>query len=340
MLRVAVIGVGSMGQNHARVYRDMDQYVDLVGVADQDETAAARIGSKFGVPYYTDYLRLIDTAKPELVSLAVPTSLHYSVGCDLIQRGIHVLIEKPIASTIPQGELLIELAEKHNVTLAVGHIERFNPAIIALREKLDSGMAGQIFKVQAQRLSPFPARIRDAGVVIDLASHDIDLFRYLIQDEIIRLFGETRLAIGHNHEDMFVGVLRFRNGAVGVLDVNWMTPVKVRNLTVTAALGMFQCNLLSQELFFYENRDTNGQWDALSILRGVSQGDVIGYHIKRHEPLAAELLDFVVAVQQGTEPKVTGRDALQTLRAAIDFIDSGRDIRIQNYMTAQMEARV
>ncbi len=337
MLRAAVIGVGSMGQNHARVYREMEHHVSLVGVADQDGAAAARIGNKFSVPYYTDYAQLIEETQPDLVSLAVPTSLHHPVGCDLIRRGVHVLIEKPIASTIQQAEELIALAEEHNVTLAVGHIERFNPAIVALREKLDSGMAGQIFKVQAQRLSPFPARIRDAGVVIDLASHDIDLFRYLIQDEIVRLFGETRLAIGHDHEDMFVGVLRFRNGAVGVLDVNWMTPVKVRNLTVTAALGMFQCNLLSQELFFYENRDTNGQWDALSILRGVSQGDVIGYHIKRHEPLAAELLDFVTAVEQGTEPKVTGRDALQTLRAAIDFIDSGRNRRIQDYMLAQVE---
>lgn len=326
-----------MGQNHARVYREMEHVVNLVGVADQDAAAAARVGNKFSVPHYTDYAQLIAETRPDLVSLAVPTSLHHSIGRDLIRRGVHVLVEKPIASTIPQAEELITLAETHNVTLAVGHIERFNPAIVALREKLDSGMAGQIFKVQAQRLSPYPARIRDAGVVIDLASHDIDLFRYLIQDEIIRLFGETRLAIGQDYEDMFVGVLRFRNGAVGVLDVNWMTPVKVRNLTVTAALGMFQCNLLSQELFFYENRDTNGQWDTLSILRGVSQGDVIGYHIKRHEPLAAELLDFVTAVQQGIEPKVTGRDALQTLRAAIDFIDSGRNQRIQDYMLAKVE---
>lgn len=338
MLRAAVIGTGSMGQHHARVYRNMDQRVELVGVADQDTVIATKIGKRYSVPSFTDYRQLIQEVRPDLVTLAVPTSAHYEVGCDLIRHGIHVLIEKPIARTIEEGEELIKLAEENDVILSVGHIERFNPAIIALREKLDSGMAGQIFKIQTQRLSPFPPRIRDAGVIIDLASHDIDLFYYLIQDKIIRLFGETRSAINQNNEDLFIGVMSFQNGTIGSLDVNWMTPVKIRNLTVTAALGMFRCDLLAQELYFYENREASGQWDALSILHGVSQGDVIGYHIQQQEPLLAELTDFVTAVQTSTVPKVTGRAGLQTLRTAVDFIASGQSKQVKNYSITQTEA--
>jgi predicted dehydrogenase len=329
-----------MGSNHARVFRDIENGVSLVAVADQNPQVAARVGARFRVPYYTDYIRLVEDCQPDLVSLAVPTSLHHQVGSELIRRGIHVLVEKPIAKSIEEGESLTRLAEEQGVVLAVGHIERFNPAIVALRERLDQNQAGRIFKLQAQRLSPYPVRISDAGVVIDLASHDIDLFRYLLQDEIERIYGETLSAIDSDREDMLVGVMRFQNGAVGVLDVNWMTPVKVRKLTVTASLGMFQCDLLSQELYFSENREANGQWDMLSTLRGVSQGDTRGYHIQRYEPLAAEIKDFVQAVCDGQPPKVTPRDALQTLRTALDFVESGKEKLIRVYALAGEEVRV
>ncbi len=323
MLKAAVIGVGSIGQNHARVYREMDG-AQLVGVADANASNAAKIGNRLNVPYYSDVEKLLEEQKPDLVSISVPTSLHFSVGMDMIKRGLHVLVEKPITSTLEQAEELVAAAKKQGVMLAVGHIERFNPAVMELRRRLKEGYAGRVYKIHAQRLSPYPSRIQDAGVVIDLASHDIDLMRYLTGEEIIRVFGETLQTINSDREDMFNGLLRFRNGTVGVLDVNWMTPTKIRRLTVTGARGMFDCNLISQELFFYENEVAPSQWDALSVLRGVSEGNIIGIKLQRHEPLAAELGDFVAAVRDGRQPTVTGQDGLETLRLALDFVKSGK----------------
>lgn len=324
MLKAAVIGVGSMGRNHARVYREMDG-VELVAVEDRNPQTAAKVGKGFAVPYYSDYVKMIEETQPDLVTLAVPTSLHHEVALDLMARGIHVLVEKPIASTVEQGQEMIEASQKQGVVLAVGHIERFNPAVMELRRRLREGMAGRIYKIHAERLSPYPSRIQDAGVVIDLASHDIDLLRYLMHEDIIRLYGETLRSINSDREDMFNGMVRFRGGAVGVLDVNWMTPTKIRRMTITGARGMFRCDLLSQELFFYENEIGPSQWDALSVLRGVSEGNILGIRIQRHEPLAAELSDFVDAVRDGRQPTVTGYDGLETLRLAQAFMRSGRD---------------
>ncbi len=324
MLKAAVIGVGSIGQNHARVYREMDG-VQLVGVVDANPQTAAKIGARFNVPHFTDYNSLIETDKPDLVSCCVPTSLHFQVGMELIEQGIHVLMEKPITSTVEQGQQLIAAAKAKGVVLAVGHIERFNPAVMELRRRLREGMAGRVYKIHAQRLSPYPSRIQDAGVVIDLASHDIDLMRYLMDEDVTRVYGETLQSINSDREDMLNGLLRFKSGAVGVLDVNWMTPTKIRRLTVTGSRGMFDCNLLSQELFFYENDVAPSQWDTLSILRGVSEGNVLGIRIQRHEPLAAELNDFASAVREQRAPTVTGYDGLETLRLALNFVNSGKE---------------
>jgi len=322
MLKAAVIGVGSIGQNHARVYREMEG-CDLVGVVDASPQTAQKIGTRNNVPFYTDYLKLIEEQKPDLVSVSVPTSMHFDVASKLIEQGIHVLVEKPITSTVEQAEKLIALAKKKGVVLAVGHIERFNPAVMELRRRLREGMIGRIYKIHAQRVSPYPPRIQDAGVVIDLASHDIDLMRYLMNEDIVRVYGETLQSINSDREDMFNGVLRFKGGAVGVLDVNWITPTKIRRLTVLGARGFFDCDLLSQQVFFYENETAPSQWDTLSILRGVTEGNVLGIRIQRHEPLAAELGDFVTAVRDGRAPTVTGDDGLATLRLALDFVKSG-----------------
>jgi UDP-N-acetylglucosamine 3-dehydrogenase len=330
MLKGAVIGVGAIGQNHARVMRGADR-VNFVGIADADPVVARRVAQLHNVPAFASLEELLEKGTPDLVTVAVPTGLHYEVGLKLIDRGIHVLMEKPIASTVEQGEELVAKAQEKGVILAVGHIERFNPAVMELRRRLREGMAGRIYKLLSQRLSPYPPRIRDAGVVIDLASHDIDLMRYLVAEPIVRLYGETLQGINSDREDMFDGLLKFQGGAVGVLDVNWMTPKKVRRLTVTGARGLFECDLLSQELFFFENESAPSQWDALSVLRGVSEGNVLGIRIQRHEPLVAEVNDFVSAVRDRREPTVTGKDGLETLRVALSFVQSGTDSGVKTF---------
>jgi UDP-N-acetylglucosamine 3-dehydrogenase len=327
MLKAAVIGVGSIGQHHARVYRELDD-VKLVGVVDNSPQTAAKIGARFNVPFYTDLNTLLDEQKPDLMSVSVPTSLHFEVGLKLIERGVHLLIEKPIASTLEQGEQLIDCARQKGLVLAVGHVERFNPAVMEMRRRLKEGMAGRIYKIHAQRLGPYPSRIHDTGVVIDLATHDIDLMRYLLQENVTRLYAETLQSINTDREDMFNALIRFQSGAVGVLDVNWITPTKIRRLTVTGARGMFVCDLLTQELFFYENETGPSRWDTLSVLRGVTEGNIIGIRIERHEPLAVELKDFVSAVRDNKQPTVTGWDGLETLRLAIALMQSGTNVEL------------
>jgi UDP-N-acetylglucosamine 3-dehydrogenase len=335
MLKAAVIGAGSMGRNHARLYRTIPG-VRLVGVVDPIQQAAELVGTRENVPHYADLGMLLDEQKPDLVSIAAPTSMHYEIGTQVIERGLHVLMEKPITSNVEQGEALLDLAKRKGITLAVGHIERFNPAVTELRRRVSQGMAGRIYKIVAQRLSPYPSRISDAGVVIDLASHDIDLMRYLMPEPILRIYGETLHSINSDREDSFNGLIRFASGAVGVLDTNWMTPTKVRRLTVTGARGFLECDLLSQELFFYENDNAPSQWDTLSVLRGVSEGNILGIRIKRQEPLEAELTDFVSAVRDKRPPMVTGEEGLETLRLALQFVrsgSSGQPVRITSERT-------
>ncbi len=321
MLKAAVIGVGSMGKHHARIYREMD-LVELVGIVDQNATTAAQVAARNAVPYFLSLDELLDKHRPDLVSLAVPTSFHYSLAMQLIDQGIHVLIEKPIATTVEEGERLIDAAERAGVVVAVGHIERFNPAVMELERQLRDGKLGNIYQIHTQRLSPYPPRIQDSGVLLDLGSHDIDLIRCLINDEVLSVYAETMNLTASKYEDTFNGLMRFRGGAVGVLDVNWMTPTKIRRLTITGRRGMFVCNLLAQELVFYENGEQTSEWETLSLMHGVSEGNTLGIRIARQEPLMTELTDFVQAVDDGRLPTVTARSATETLRLILDFLQS------------------
>jgi predicted dehydrogenase len=330
MVKAAVIGVGSMGRHHARVYREMEA-VELVGVADTNASVGTRVANLYGVPHFLDYRVMLDEVRPDIVSVALPTSLHYEVACELIVRRIHMLIEKPITSTLEQAESLIEQAAECGVVVSVGHIERFNPVIAELRRRLECGDLGPIYKVHMQRLSPYPGRIQDTGVVVDLASHDIDLIRYLIHEPIARIYGETLMTINSEREDAFSGLIRFRSGLIGLLDVNWITPRKVRNVTVTGARGMYCADLIAQELLFYENDLAHDQWENLSILRGVSEGNVLGIRIPRYEPLASELADFVESVQTGRPPLITAAEGTETLRLALQFVQSGQAHQIMEF---------
>jgi UDP-N-acetylglucosamine 3-dehydrogenase len=231
-LKAAVIGVGAMGRHHARVYAEIPD-VELVGVADMSGEAARSVTGRFGGTAYTDYHQLLDEQKPDVVTIAVPTVDHLEVGLDVIGRGTHLLIEKPIAHSVEEGQKIIDAAKSAGVKLMIGHIERFNPAVAALKEHLNQGELGRIFEMDARRQGPFPARVRDVGVVIDLAVHDVDVMRYVCDADVTRVYAETERRIHSQHEDLLSGLLRFDNDAVGTLTINWLTPTKVRELYVT-----------------------------------------------------------------------------------------------------------
>jgi predicted dehydrogenase len=273
---------------------------------------------------YTDYHQMLERERLDVVSVTVPTTIHKEVGLNVARHGIHTMMEKPIAFTVEEGQQLIAAARGAGVKLAVGHIERFNPAVSELKRRLDSGDLGRIFQIHTRRVGPFPSRIRDVGVVIDLATHDIDLMRYLLGVEPERIFAETQRKIHTEHEDMLSGLLKFRNGVVGILDVNWLTPTKIRELLVVGEKGMFLVNYLNQDLLFYENNHLAADnWDSPRTLMGIGEGHMVRIVVERKEPLRAELESFVGAATSGREPLVTGDDGLLALKLAHRMVESG-----------------
>jgi UDP-N-acetylglucosamine 3-dehydrogenase len=326
-LKAAVIGVGDMGQHHPRVYDQLPSTA-LVGVADANVEAAERIAGLYHTVAYADYREMLEEARPDVVSVAVPTELHARVAQEAMEAGCHVLVEKPIAATEAEAEELVRQSEILGRKLMVGHIVRFDPAVQELRRLLQAEELGRIFQIRCRRLGPFPARIRDVGVVVDLATHDLDLMRYITGEEVIRLYAETEQEIHSAYEDILVGSVRLTNGTIGVLDVNWLTPTKVRELTVTGERGMYLVDHLTQDLFFFENAEASGdRWSTISHLRGVSEGKMIRFPVQKYEPLRAELESFVGAVMNDTPVPVDGKDGLMALRLARGLVRSGQERR-------------
>ncbi len=327
-LKAAVIGVGSMGRHHARVYTELDQ-TELVAVADVTPETAQGIAKKYGVPAYTDYRALLEREQPDIATIAVPTRFHREVAEHVMEAGVHVLVEKPIAATVEEGVALIERADALERHLMIGHIVRFSPVIQALKTHLDAGELGRIYQIVCRRVGPFPARIRDVGVVVDLAPHDLDVMRFISGEEPTRVYAETEQRIHTDHEDLLTALLRFESGIKGVLEINWLTPRKVRDVMVLGDHGMFHADDLTQDLYFYENAEASDlTWNHLSMLKGVSEGKMLRYPIQRYEPLRAELEAFADAVLNNQPVPVRGEDGLAALRLALALVQSGLESQV------------
>jgi predicted dehydrogenase len=257
----------------------------------------------------------------DLVSIVAPTSLHLPVTLAALRAGIDVLVEKPIAATREDAAEMIAAAREAGLRLTVGHIERFNPVIRELRRRLAAGELGRVFQINATRLGPFPARIRDVGVVVDLAPHDLDIMRYLVGSEPIRIYAETERRIHTEHEDLFNGMMKFANGVVGVLDINWLTPTKKRTLSVTGERGMYVADYIAQDLVFYANPDAETTWENQGVT-SVAEGEMTRRSIRREEPLAVQLREFAAAVRDGGPPPVDPHDAMVALLLARKMVES------------------
>src|SRR5579885_501655 len=278
-VKVAVVGAGAMGMNHLRVLRDFNEdEIELVGVADSLDANLQRAVNRFHVAGFSDYRQMVERTAPDLVSVVVPTYLHFAVASHLLDQGINVLLEKPMTSTPEEAAALIQLAHLRGVKLAIGHVERFNPAIIEVKRHLVAGELGQLFHLHARRLGPFPQRIHAT------------------------------------HEDALLGILHFANEAMGMLDVNWLTPTKVRELSVTGERGMYLINYLTQDVYFYENDYTPTSWDTLRTMAGVSEGTMTRLKVQKAEPLRLEYEDVLAAIRNDCAPRVSGEDGLAVLR--------------------------
>lgn len=317
-----MIGAGAMGRNHARAYGEIPG-AELVAVADIDQARAAEISARHGGRAYHDYLEMLEAEHPDAVSIVVPTRDHFAVASAALERGCHVLVEKPITGTVEEAVRLLACAEKAGRVLMVGHIERYNPALQEMKRRLEAGQLGRIYQAKARRLGPFPSRIRDVGVVTDLATHDLDVMRYLVGTEVERVYAETQREIHTTHEDALNGLLRFAGGVVGVLDINWLTPTKIREITLTGERGMFQADYLTQDLRFFENSETaETPWGEMAVLRGVNEGSMTRYAIPKREPLRSELDAFLAGCEGDLDGIVPGADGLVALQLALALISS------------------
>jgi predicted dehydrogenase len=327
-LRAGVVGLGMMGRNHARVYDELADEVDLVAVADPDAAAVRRSTAGRAARGYADAATMFAEEELDLVSVASPTSLHLPVVLDALAAGVNVLVEKPIAGERDEAERMIAAARDAGKLLTVGHIERFNPAVRELHRRLQAGELGRLFQVKATRLGPFPARIRDVGVVVDLAPHDLDIMRYVIGSDPIRLYAETERRIHTDHEDLFNGIMKFANGVVGVLDINWLTPTKRRTLTVTGERGMYVVDYINQDLIYYANSEAVHTWENRGSLdappvTSVAEGEMARRAVRRQEPLAVELSEFARAVREGGPSPVDPHDALVALLLSKKMVEAG-----------------
>jgi len=314
-----------MGRHHVRVMSEIPE-VAVAGVVDGSDDVRAKIEHTYRLPTFRTVDELMERSEPDACIVAVPTSHHVDVALPLIEAKKHVLIEKPIADTVEHGEQLVAAAKKASVVLFIGHIERFNPAVIELKKHLDEKALGKIYQLHARRVGPFPPRIVDVGVTIDLATHDLNVMERVANSNIVRIAAETAQRLHQTREDMVTAILRFENGAVGTLDVNWLTPTKIRELWVCGKRGMFHVNYLTQDLTLFENASAVGSAEVLYYM-GIAEGRSIRYPIQRVEPLRAELEHFVTCIRDGVAPMISGEEAVRALKLAQQAVDSAREPR-------------
>ena len=307
-VNVGVIGVGAMGENHVRVYHKIEE-ANLIGVSDVSERALKKIEKKYGAKGYTDYCELLQNPDIEVVSVCVPTTFHHAVVMEAIKHKKHILVEKPIAFTLTEAEEMIEAAKEAGVILATGHVERFNPAVQKAKELIDDGVIGDIVSAFAKRVGPLPARIKDVGVSIDLAIHDLDIMNYLFEEDITQVYGTMNSSFDDSEfEDHAEIMVSFDNESTGIIEVNWLTPYKRRELELTGTAGIISVDYIQQSIEVF----------------GKFAQDI---EIKHEEPLKGELKSFLKSVVEEKEPVITGEDGLKALKMVIAANKSSKEHR-------------
>jgi predicted dehydrogenase len=261
--------------------------------------------------------------------VAVPTVYHESVGLALAEAGVHAMIEKPLAQDGASARRLADAFEQRGLIGAVGHIERYNPALQQLRSRLEHGELGTMYQVVTRRQGPFPARIADVGVVKDLATHDIDLTAWVTQQSFRSVAARTAYKSGRAHEDLVAVVGQLADGTVTSHLVNWLSPMKERVTIVTGERGAFVADTLSADLTFHANGLIPTTWDEIASFRGVSEGDMTRYAFPKPEPLRTEHEAFRDAVLGKSHEIVTMRQGLETVavaEAVLEAASTGRTV--------------
>ncbi len=319
-VRAAVAGLGVMGRHHVRLLRAHPD-VELVAVVDPAGDAQGVAAGVTVLPELADAIAL----GLDCCVVAAPTGDHHDLALALVEAGVATLIEKPLASTGPEGRAMVAAFAAAGVPGAVGHIERYNPAVRSLRQRLEAAELGELYQISTSRQGPFPDRIRDVGVVKDLATHDIDLTAWVAGSAYEAVSARTGHRAGRAHEDLVAAVGWLRDGTVTNHLVNWLSPTKERRVTVLGERGCFVADTLTADLTFFANAQVQQDWDAITGFRGVSEGDMVRYAIPKPEPLSVELEQFLRLVQGLPADVVSFEDGLRALEVAEAVLASARD---------------
>lgn len=316
-LRAGLLGLGMMGRHHARLLSSLPG-VELVAVADVGGDVHGVAG---GRPILSGVDDLISVGLDYCV-VALPTALHEDAGLALAAAGVSALIEKPLAPDLPTARKLSEAFGEAGLVGAVGHIERYNPALQSARRRIEQGELGTVHQISTRRQGPFPGRIGDVGVVMDLATHDIDLTAWVVQQRFSTVAAQTAHKSGRRHEDLVAVVGMLADGTVTSHLVNWLSPLKERVTVITGERGTLVADTLTADLTFYANGSTATTWSDLQQFRGVSEGDVVRYAIEKPEPLRSEHENFRDAVLGKPADIVTLQAGLATVAVAESVIES------------------
>ncbi len=319
-LRAGLVGLGMMGRHHARVLSSLSD-VELVAVCDPMGDPHKAAGDRTVLKTVKE---LIDTGI-DYAMIAAPTAFHEELALELAAAGIHAMVEKPLAIDTQSAEKITAAFKAKGLVGAVGHIERYNPALQQLRMRLEKGELGEVYQIATRRQGPFPARIADVGVIKDLATHDIDLTAWVAGSKYTSISARTAHKSGRPHEDLVAATGLLANGIITSHLVNWLTPFKERLTIVTGERGTLVADTLTADLTLYTNASVATQWDSVSAFRGVSEGEVVRYAFPKIEPLLVEhesFRDAVLGLPGATERIVTMEQGLATVAVAQAMIES------------------
>lgn len=318
-VRVGLVGLGSMGRNHLRVLTEHPDF-DLVAVAEKDVKLRKEAARATGATGYSNSAKMIEGADLEAIVIASPTVTHTEIAMLAIRSGLPALIEKPLASTYEAAYEIFKLSESLNVPVQVGHVERYNPAVLMLGKLLSDGYLSEVYSATSTRAGPLPERIRDVGVTVDLATHDVDILSWVIGERPTRVYAESTQQLHAVHEDLTFGLLKFPSGKVGMLDVNWLTPAKRRSLRVLGKEGMFELDYLTQALTFTPANKT--EQVIIAGYATTTVGGEVYFPVEKHEPLKAQLDEFLDVIRTGKRPYVNAEDGAWAVRIAQALLSS------------------
>ena len=305
-VNVGVVGVGAMGHNHVRVYTRLKN-ANLLAVSDLMKGTLAEVSKKYNTVGFVDYDNVLKMPEIDAVSVCVPTTYHYEVVMSAIEQGKHVLVENPIAFTLKEAKDMVKAARKQGVKLATGHVERFNPAVLEAKKLLRDKLIGEVVSVSAKRVGPFPPRIKDVGVTIDLAIHEVDVMAYLMDSPVSKVYAHVGSRLEKcEYEDHAEIMMEFYNNAIGMLEVNWLTPYKKRQLEVTGTDGIISLDYIDQTVEIFGKNARN-------------------VRVPHHEPLMEELDSFLNAIMLDEKPKITGEDGIHALKTVLASMKSAKE---------------